>query len=144
VARVRPPAVLLLLLLLTACQPPPTSDDAIVAELRAGVVATLDAMQLPAEKRPSRRALDDSVGLLAIQSPPARQALVRNGGLAADAVLQAARDQLFAFTRARPTMKPPAMLVWLASHPHGLTNAQILLLDALTSQLEREARLKGR
>ena len=140
----RPLAVFFAILLLVGCKPPPTSDDAVVAELRAGVVATLDAMQVPADQRPSRRALDDTVGLLAIQSPPERQALVRSGGLGPDAVVQAARDKLFLFTRERPSLKPPGMLVWLTTNPQGLTTAQVLVLDALTSQLEREAKLKGR
>ena len=115
-----------------------------VADLRVAVASTLDAMQVPAEQRPSRRALDDTVGLLAIQSPPTRQALVRRGELGAEAVLQAARDKLFLFTRERPSLKPPAMLVWLTANPSGLTRAQLLLVDALTSQLEREAKLKER
>ena len=140
----RLPAVLLALLLLTGCQPPPTSDDAVVADLRAGVTATLDAMQVPADQRPSQRAMNDSVGLLAIQSPPARQALVRSGQLGGDAVVQAARDKLVLVTRERPGMAAPSMLVWLAAHPQGLSRDQLLLLDALTSQLEREAKLKER
>ena len=140
----RLPALLLATLLLVGCQPPPTSDDAIVAELHAGVTATLNAMQVPADQRPSRRALNDTVGLLAIQSPPERQALVRSGRLGADAVVQAARDKLFLLTRERPSLKPPGMLVWLTAHPQGLTRAQLLLIDALTSQLEREAKLKDR
>ena len=136
--------LLIAVLLLAGCQPPPTSDDAVVADLHTAVALTLDAMQVPADQRPSRRALDDTVGLLAIQSPPGRQALVRNGQLGADAVLQAARDKLFLLTRERPNLKAPEMLVWLTAHPQELTRTQLLLVDALTSQLEREAKLKER
>lgn len=140
----RAPALILVALLLAGCKPPPSPDAAIVAELRAGVDATLVAMQLPPEKRPSERALADSVGLLAIQSPPDRQAMIRDGRLGGERVVQAARDMLFAFTRQRPGLAAPDMLVWLASHPDGLSTAQLLVLDALTSQLEREAKLKER
>lgn len=144
-ARVRPHALLLAgLLLLAGCQPPPSPDAAVVADLRAGVESTLDAMRLPAEQRPSGRALDDSVGLLSIQSPPERQALIRSGRIGADAVVRTAREQLFLFARQRPGLTAPAMLSWLAAYPEGLTTAQLLVLDALTSQLEREARLQER
>lgn len=148
-ARVRPsapvPAALLLAaLLLAGCQPPPSPDDATVAGLRAGVVATIAAMEVPAERRPSERALADNVGLLAIQSPAERQAAIRDGGVGAASVVGPARDMLFRFARERPGMSAPEMLVWLAAHPEGLSRDQLLVLDALTSQLEREAKLKER
>jgi len=137
-------ALVILVVLLVGCQAPPSPDKATVADLRAGVIATLDAMGLPAAERPSERALSDNVGLLAIQSPPERLALIRAGTLGADSVVRAARDRLFVFARERPSLKAPAMLAWLASNPQGLTTAQLMVLDALTSQLEREAKLKDR
>jgi hypothetical protein len=136
--------LIIVAVLLAGCTPPPTPDPAIGRELRSGIAATLDAMAMPAAERPSERALGDHVGLLSIQSPPERQALIRAGALGPDAVVGAARDRLFAFTRDRPGLTPPSLLVWLANHPRGLDTNQLLLLDALTSQLEREAKLTDR
>lgn len=132
---------LILLVLLVGCVPPPTIDPAVKADLYGAAVATVDAMALPADQRPSEKALQDAAGLLAIQSPPQRQEQIRGGGVDALSVINRARDSMLELDRVRPGLKAPAMLVWLVEHPDQLDRRQLLLVDALTAQLRREAHL---
>lgn len=132
------------LLFLAACVPPPQIDPQVRAELRAAALATSVAMELPVEQRPSAKALDDSAGLLAIQSPPQRQQAIRAGQLDRQAILGHGRDSLAQLAQQRPDLTAPAMLVWLVGHGTELDTPQLLLTDALTAQLRREARLGRR
>jgi hypothetical protein len=132
---------LLLLVLLAGCVPPPDIDPQVRGELRAAAAATVAAMDLPAAERPSEHALDDSAGLLAIQSPAARQQLIREGRIGRETVLGRARDSMAQLARDRSGLVAPAMLTWLVGHGVDLDTGQLLLTDALTAQLRREAHL---
>lgn len=138
---VRHALLILVAVLLAGCVPPPDIDPVVRAELRAAIVVTVDAMALPAEQRPSEKAIDDSAGLLSIQSPPGRQRLIREGGIDRLDVLGRARDSIVQLDRDRAGLKPPGMLVWLVERGAELDAKQILLVDALTAQLRREAHL---
>lgn len=141
---VRPILVALLALALAGCQAPPSPDAAVIAELRTATVATMDAMGLPADQRPAARQIDEQVGLLAIQSPAARQQAIRSGAIDGASVLRAAETTLLDLARLRPGLSAPALLRWLVANPRQLTREQVLLVDALTAQVEREAKLKDR
>jgi len=128
-------------ILLSGCVAPPDIDSAVRAELRAAIVATVDAMALPADQKPSEKAIEDSAGLLSIQSPPQHQQMIREGHLDRQAILGRGRDSITQLTRDRAGLIPPAMLVWLIGHSADLDTKQLLLTDALTAQLRREAHL---
>jgi hypothetical protein len=136
-------SVLLLVLLATVigCKAPPSLDEALVGDLLAGIRRTVTAMAIEA---PSERALHDQAGLLAIQTPPERVTAIRSGELAADSVIQDARNLLLDLAKRRPELEPPALLIWLIEHPSDLDVNQTLLLDALTQQAIREAHLKDK
>ncbi len=130
--------LVVLLLGLAACAAPPDHDDAYRQELTAAAIATFDAMALPSERRPSTRALTDTVGTLALQSTPERVAEVRSGTVTTldlerevQACLKSMRDRGAEY-------RPPELLTWLHAHVAQITIGQRLLLDALVRQAERE------
>jgi hypothetical protein len=134
-------ALIILVVLLAGCVPPPEIDTAIRADLRVAIQASVTAMKLPADQQPSEKSLDDSAGLLSIQSPPQRQQAILEGRIDRQAILGRGRDSIAQLAHDRAGLKPPAMLVWLVEHDIELDSKQLLLTDALTAQLRREAHL---
>jgi len=127
------------LVLACGCTAPPALDAEVVTALTIGIRTTCVAMDVPL---PPPRALHDQAGLLAIQSPPKRQAAIRAGRIPSADIAGASRDLLLDLDRRRPELTPPLMLSWLTEHVIELDANQLLLLDALVHQTEREAHLK--
>lgn len=127
------------MILTWGCTAPPALNPDVVTALAAGIRTTCGAMTVAV---PPDRVLHDQAGLLAIQSPPERQAAIRRGDLASADLAGAARDLLLDLDRRRPELTPPGMLIWLTEHVVELDANQLLLLDALVHQTEREAHLK--
>ncbi len=132
--------LILLLLAVIGCKAPPKLASEVVAELIAAIEVTCVAMGVEV---PAERALHDQAGLLAIQSPVERQNAIRSGDLRVGEVVGEARETLFALEHRREGLQPPRLLVWLVAHADTLDQGQVLLLDALTHQTDREARLKN-
>ena len=133
--------MIILVVLLVGCVPPPEIDTAVRADLRVAIVTTVTAMQLPADQQPSEKAVDDSAGLLSIQSPPQRQQAIREGRIDRQTILGRGRDSMTQLAHDRVGLHAPAMLAWLVEHDVDLDTKQLLLTDALTAQLRREAHL---
>jgi len=131
--------LILLLVALIGCQAPPKLESDIVAELSTAIQVSCIAMGVEV---PAQRSLHDQAGLLAIQSPIERQNAIRAGDLRVGEVVGEAREALFELDRRREGLQPPRLLVWLVENVDSLDRGQILLLDALTHQTNREARLK--
>lgn len=136
----RPLLLIFLLAAVMGCKAPPKLESTVVAELTVAIEATCTAMGVAV---PAQRALHDQAGLLAIQSPVERQDAIRAGDLRVGEVVSEARETLFALEQRREGLQPPRLLVWLVEHADTLDRGQILLLDALTHQTDREARLKN-
>jgi hypothetical protein len=121
--------------LLAGCtdkHPAPPADP-LVAELRAGIVATLAAMGQPSLEE---RALADEATRLAWTLDPQRLAGVRDGRIGAD-VLAAAGRGLVRRMRAAHA-EPPLLLDWLSEHPESLSLEQKILLQALDERGAKE------
>jgi len=134
-------SLIILVVLLAGCVPPPEIDPAVRADLRTAIATTVAAMQLPADQQPSDKSLDDSAGLLSIQSPPQRQQAIREGRIDHQTILCRGRDSMAQLAHDRVGLRAPVMLVWLVEHDVNLDVTQLLLTDALTAQLRREAHL---
>lgn len=131
-------ALLLLIVVLSACQKPPDLVDADAADLRAAIATT--CVQLGIEA-PSDRAIADQAGLLVIQTPVERRAAVRAGRVTADQIRAAANTTLDDLARVHGDyLKAPSLLLGLLGR-ESWDQPQILLVDALTAQVRREARL---
>lgn len=134
-------ALIILVVLIAGCVPPPEIDTVVRADLRVAIQTTVTAMKLPADQQPSEKSLDDSAGLLSIQSPPQRQQAIMEGRIDRQAILGRGRDSMAQLVHDRVGLRAPAMLVWLVEHDVELDTKQLLLTDALTAQLRREAHL---
>jgi hypothetical protein len=122
----------------TAHAPP---DAAVRARLRPAVEATCIAMGLPDDERPSGRALDDQVGLLAMRLSAERVRAVDAGTLDRAVVVEAYRATLVRRDERRSRAQAPRLLVFLVTVPQWNAE-QTLLAAALLAQYEHEARLE--
>lgn len=131
-------ALPLLIAVLAACQAPPDLVDADVADLRAAITTTCTQLDIQA---PSERAIADQAGLLAIQTPVERREAIRAGRVTADQVRTAAQATLDDLARIHGDyLKAPTLLLGLLGR-EAWDRQQVLLVDALTAQVRREARL---
>lgn len=117
-------------------------DPLLLGELRRAVTATADAMRVAPADRPTERALTDQLNLLAYQSAPERVADIRAGAYGAVEMKKDVNELIFELGKRQPPMRAPLLFTYLAQHVDELTIEQRLLLNALSRQLEREARLR--
>lgn len=98
-------------------------------------------MAVPIDQRPSGRALDDQVGLLAMRLSPERVQSVDSGALDRAVVVEAYQNALKRRAARHGTSKPPQLLVFLVEQTTQWSRDQTLLAAALLAQYEQEARL---
>lgn len=134
------PLVLVVLVALLGCKAHTPPDAALVARLRPAVEATCVAMGLSAAQRPSGRALDDQVGLLAMRLSDERVRQVDAGMLDRAGIIEGFRATLARRAERRSVAEPPRLLTFLAEQPRWSTD-QTLLAAALLAQYEHEAKL---
>jgi hypothetical protein len=134
-------ASMMMILLLAACDAHQPPDDGVSGRLREAVRATCIAMELPAEKRPEGRLLDDQVRLLAMRLTPQRVAEIDTGRLDRVVVAEAFGNALKRRTAKGSTSLPPRLLVFLVERQPTWSVDQVLLASALLAQYEHEALL---
>ncbi len=129
------------LVLLIGCQAHQPPDDAVQTRLRGVVVSTCADMGLSDAQRPSGRALDDQVGLLAMRVTAKRVAEIDRGALDRQVVVEAYRAALARRDQRQSRSQPPKLLVFLVEQRAQWSPDQTLLAAALLSQYEHEAKL---
>lgn len=129
------------LLLVIGCKAHQPPDEAVQVRLRTVVVSTCADMGLGEAERPSGRALDDQVGLLAMRVPAKRVAEIDQGSLDRRVVVDAYRAALARRDERQSTSQPPKLLVFLIDRQAQWSSDQTLLAAALLSQFEHEAKL---
>jgi hypothetical protein len=129
------------LLALMGCQAHTPPDDVVATRLRVAVTATCAAIGLPIEERPTGRALDDQVGLLAMRLSAERVNSINSGALDRQVVLAAFQAALKRRAARQSTSEPPRLLAFLLDKVPQWTNDQTLLASALLAQFEHEAQL---
>lgn len=134
-------ALLIASALIAGCTAHAPPDEAVRARLRPAVEAACIAMGLPPEQRPTGRALDDQVGLLAMRLSPDRVRAVDAGTLDRTVVVEAYRATLARRDERRSRAQAPRLLVFLVTLPQWNAE-QTLLAAALLAQYEHEARLE--
>jgi hypothetical protein len=133
--------LVLALILLAGCKAHTPPDDALSARLRPAVTATCVAMALPEAERPTGRALDDQVGLLAMRLSAQRVQDIDRGALDRGVVVQAYRDALARRAERQSHSEAPRLLVFLVEQQTPWSIDQTLLAAALLAQYEHEAKL---
>jgi hypothetical protein len=130
-----------LLLMLVGCKAHQPPDQAVQVRLRAVVVSTCADMGLGEAQRPSGRALDDQIGLLAMRVTTQRLEEIDQGKLNRAVVVDAYRAALARRAERRSPSDPPKLLVHLVERQSPWSIDQTLLAAALLSQYEHEAKL---
>lgn len=123
----------------TQHQPP---DDTLSVELRRASEATMTAMAVPEAQRPSGRALDDQVRLLACRLDAAQADSVRAGRVARTAVVTEYRETLKRRAARESSALPPKLLTHLVEQTATWSVDQTLLAAALLAQYQDEAKLR--
>jgi hypothetical protein len=134
--------VLIIGVLLLGCTSHAEPEPLLLKQLRQAVDASCTAMQVADADRPKGRALDDQLNMLAFQSAPDRVADIRSGAFGKAEMKKDINELLFALSKKSPPMAPPRMFSHLSERVDELSAEELLLLNALARQLEREARLR--
>lgn len=130
-------------MLLVGCKAHTPPDTGLTARLGPAVTATCVAMALPEAERPSGRALDDQVGLLAMRLSAQRVQDIDRGALDRSVVVEAYRAALARRIERQSRSEPPRLLVFLVEKQSPWSTDQTLLAAALLAQYEHEAKLKA-
>ena len=132
--------VLVVLVALVGCKAHTPPDSAVASRLRPVVEATCVAMALPAAQRPTGRALDDQIGLLAMRLSDERVRQIDAGTLDRVAIIDGYRAALARRAERHSRAEPPRLLAFLVEQPQWSVD-QALLAAALLAQYEHEAKL---
>lgn len=127
--------------LLISCKAHQPPDDAVQSRLRGVVLTTCTDMGMGDAERPSGRALDDQVGLLAMRVTAKRVTEIDQGALDRQVVVEAYRAALGRRDARGSRSQPPKLLVFLIEKKPQWSHDQTLLAVALLSQYEHEAKL---